>query len=48
MGEVVKIVGSATKAKRDHNKMLRDRIEGAASQPGTPESDADPSNGNAK
>ena len=39
MGDVVKIVGSPAKAKRDHNKMLRDRIEGMPAQPGTPETE---------
>ena len=39
MGDVVKIGASAAKAKRDHNKMLVERIEGVPAQPGTPETE---------
>lgn len=34
------------KARRDHNKMLVDRVKGISAKPATPESDIDPQNPN--
>ncbi len=39
MGDVVKIASSNAKAKRDHNQMLVDRIDGMPAKPGTPETE---------
>ncbi len=39
MGDVVKLSASAAKAKRDHNQMLIDRVEGMPAQPSTPETE---------
>jgi hypothetical protein len=48
MGDVVKIDGNPAKAKRDNNQMVVLRVKGVPSQPGTPETDADPRNPNVK
>jgi hypothetical protein len=48
MGDVVKIEGSAAKAKRDHNQAAVLRVKGVPLKSGTPETDADPRNPNVK